>query len=159
MQIFKIGTGLPQHRQRTSRHPVVALAPLVVALLLPKACESRVPPPALVWARPCAPTRLLHRFPIRIRPARIQPMANKRTKRRPTKHILLHWVRSTRPGQTICHRRWAGATKDSAIPPTRPLVLSNSPSVLPHALHPRYQSCRKIRWPPFRKDGHSSRLP
>ena len=157
MRIFKIGTGPLQHRQQTSRHPVAALAPLAVALLLPKACESRVPPPALVRARPCAPTRLLRRFPSRTRPARTQTMANKRTKKWPTRHIFLHWVRSTPHDLTICHRLWAGATKDSAILPTRLLILSTRPSVSPHRLPPRYQSCRKIRWPPFRKDGHSSR--
>ena len=62
MQIFKITPGPPQHRQKALRHPEAGLAPLAVALLLPKAYESRVPLPAPVRARPCAVTRLRHRY-------------------------------------------------------------------------------------------------
>ena len=71
MQIFKIRSGPPQHRQKALRHLEAALAPLAVALLLPKAYESRVPLPAPVRARPCALTRLLHPFPPQTLPARI----------------------------------------------------------------------------------------
>ena len=71
MQIFKIRPGPPQHRQKVLRHPGAASVPLVVALLLPKDYESRVPLPAPARARPCAETRLLRRFPPPTPPAQI----------------------------------------------------------------------------------------
>jgi hypothetical protein len=157
MQIFKVGPGPPQHRQKALRHPEAVSAPLVVALLLPKAYESRVPLPAPVQARPCVLTRLLHRFPPQTPPARIRTMANQRNKRRPMRHTFPHWDRSMPHDLTTYHRLWADATKDSAVRPTRLLILSIRLTVSHHALPPRCQSCRKIRWRVFRKDGHSFR--
>jgi hypothetical protein len=157
MQIFKIRPGPPQHRQKALRHPEAVSAPLVVALLLPKAYEGRVPLPALVRARLFALTRLRHRFPPQTPPARIRTTANQRTKRRPTRHTFPHWDRSMSHDLRIYHRLWADGTKDSAVLPTRPLVLSIRLTVLHHAMPPRCQSCRKTRWRRFRKDGHSFR--
>ena len=157
MQIFKVRPGPPQHRQKALRHPEAASALLVVALLLPKVYESRVPLPAPVRARPCALTRPLHRFPPQTLPARIRTMVKQRTKRQPTRHTFPHWGRSMPHDLTIYRRLWAGATKDSAVLPTRPLVLSIHLMASHHALPPRCQSCRKTRWQLFRKDGHSFR--
>ena len=157
MQIFKIRPGPPQHRQKNLRHREAASAHLVVALLLPKAYESRVPLLALVRARTCALTRLLHHSPPQTPPAWIRAMANQRTKRPPTRHTFHHWDRSMPHDLTIYHRLWADATKDLAVLPTRPLILSVRLTVLHHALPRRCQSCKKIRWRVFRKDGHSFR--
>src|SRR5258708_315218 len=84
-------------------------------------------------------------------------MANRRTKSQLTRPTFLLWVHSTPHDLTIYRRLSADAIKDSAILPTRLLVLSiRLPDSL-HALHPRCQSCRKTRWALFQKDGHSSR--
>jgi hypothetical protein len=157
MQIFKIRPGPPQHRPKALRHPEAALAPLAVALLLPKAYESRVPLPAPVRAPPCALTRPRRRFPPQTPPARIRTMANLRAKRQPMSHTLPHWGRSMPHDLRICHRLWADATKDSAILPTLLPILSIRLTASHHALPPRCQSCRKIRWRLFRKGGHSFR--